>query len=87
MKDAFGVAKHILKPGVNEMGVEYPDHPSLRDLGQSASIPSLEKAGLCSFVRPGHQAANIRRAIEASSGGRIPVLSRSADKTAGKPPR
>jgi hypothetical protein len=29
-------------------------HPSLRDFGLSASIPSLEKAGLFSFVSPGH---------------------------------
>jgi hypothetical protein len=31
---------------------------SLRDLGLSASLPSLEKAGLFSFVPPGHKAPN-----------------------------
>jgi len=32
--------------------------PSLRDSSRSASIPSLEKAGLLSFVPPGHKAPN-----------------------------
>ena len=31
--------------------------PSLRDWGLLASIPSLEKAGLCSVVPPGHKSA------------------------------
>jgi hypothetical protein len=34
------------------------DQPSLRDLGLLASIPGLEKAGLFSFVPPGHKAAS-----------------------------
>jgi hypothetical protein len=38
-------------------------HPSLRDLGLSASIPSLEKAGLFSLVPSGHQAASFRKAL------------------------
>jgi hypothetical protein len=36
--------------------------PSLRDWGLSVSIPSLEKAGLFSFVPTGHKAANFRKA-------------------------
>ena len=36
---------------------------SLRDLRLSASIPSLEKAGLFSFVPPGHKTANLRKAL------------------------
>jgi hypothetical protein len=36
---------------------------SLRDLGLSASIPSLEKAGLFSFVPPGHKATDLRKAL------------------------
>ena len=40
------------------------DQPSLlRDLGRLASIPSLEKAGLFSFVPPGHKAANLRKTL------------------------
>jgi hypothetical protein len=37
--------------------------PSLRDFGLSGSIPSLEKAGLVSFVPPGHKMANLLRAL------------------------
>jgi hypothetical protein len=34
-----------------------------RDLGLWASIPSLEKAGLFSFVPLGHKTANFRKAV------------------------
>jgi hypothetical protein len=39
------------------------DQPSLRDLGLSVSIPSLEEAGLFSVVPAGQNATNLRKAI------------------------
>jgi hypothetical protein len=46
------------------------DQPFLRDLALPVLIPSLEKAGLFSFVPPGHKAANFLTCIFPSAARR-----------------